>query len=139
MALWITECQVLAVAHGRRIERVRHRIGALLLALALATTGVACGLLPFTRAPNECAFPEDTRLAFAGRTTLKRLGLNFDLPHSETAAMVYVTAEPVPHTFSVPHGAEVPPDQRLYCAIFDDDAVGLSAHGGVPDDWSPPD
>jgi hypothetical protein len=86
----------------------------------------------------ECGFPDDAGLAFAGRTTLRRLGLSTDLPAADLSAMVYVTVEPVPFSGSVPNGAEPPPDQRAYCALFDDDAGLLSAHGGVPIDWSPP-
>ena len=114
------------------------RLRAALLTSALAAANMACGMVPFERAPTECGFPEDTQLAFAGRSTLGRLDLTNDAPAADLPAMVYVTAVPVPFTGSIPHGADPPPDQRMYCALFDEGAEVLSAHGGVPVDWTPP-
>jgi hypothetical protein len=119
------------------MDRVKRQ-GARLVAILLAATGVSCALVPLPAAPLECGFREGTILAFAGRTTLRQLGLSADDPAADLNASVYVTAEPIPFSGSVPAGAEPPPDQRAYCALFDDGAGILSAHGGVPVDWRPP-
>lgn len=114
------------------LRRVGH------VAVFLAATSASFGLLPFPSAPPDCGLPDGTALAFGGRTTLRQLGLSTDLPAADLGAMVYVTVEPVPFRGSVPAGAEPPPDQRAYCALFDDGAGMLSAHGGLPLDWVPP-
>ena len=117
---------------------MKDRACAVLLAAWIATGTVACGLLPFPGAPHECGFPDGTALAFAGQATLRQLGLSADLPAADLGATVYVTAEPVPFSGSVPAGAEPPADQRAYCALFDDEARMVSARGSVPVDWIPP-
>ena len=116
-----------------------NRLRAAFLASVLTATAVACGVLPSPRAPTGCGFPDDATLAYSGRTTLRRLGLSEDLPAADLPAMVYVTAEPIPFRGSIPNGAELPPDYRAWCAIYDDGAPMLTALGGVPIDWSPPD
>lgn len=114
-----------------RVKRQR----ASLFAIVLAASGAACGLLPLPRAPAECGFPDGTALAFAGRASLNQLGLSGGAPTDDAPAMVYVTAEPVPFNGSVPAGGQAPPDQPLYCALYDD---GVRAWGSIPADWSPP-
>jgi hypothetical protein len=117
---------------------VRRPPRAALVVAWLAMASAACGILPVSRAPAECGYPDGTALAYAGRTTLRHLGLSTDLPAADLSAMVYVTAEPVPFSGSIPAGAAPPGDSREYCALFDDDAGTLSARGGVPLDWRPP-
>ena len=57
----------------------------------------ACGL-PRTTAPEECAFPPGTPLAFSGRTTMNRVGLIVTDPeqiHGNDRADIHVTLEPI--------------------------------------------
>jgi hypothetical protein len=114
---------------------MKHRSRAGLLAFWIAATSVSCGLLPLPRAPAECRFHADTDLAFAGRTTLDRLGLGADRPDADVTGMVHVSAEPVPYSGPMPAGGGLPQDRRMYCAIYDD---GSQVRESIPDDWSPP-
>jgi hypothetical protein len=106
--------------------------------------GIAgCGFLQ-SAAPLDCGFPDGTDLAFAGRTSLRQLALGDDSrlgdgrSTADLVGMVYVTRDPIPYAGSLPAGAHPPPDQRAYCAIYDEDAGIISAFGGVPVDWVPP-
>lgn len=106
-----------------------------LLFVAMALSG--CGLPATIHAPSACGFPERAALAYAGETSLAALGLGTDSSSDQAIGRIYVTRDRIAFAGSLPMtptGPAVVPDQRQYCAVYDD-ALSL---GGVPDDWLAP-
>ena len=84
----------------------------------------ACGALQQgSAAPEECRWPPDTELAFAGESSLNALGIGSDIIGPGRDRMwIYVTVDPLDEGF------------REFCAVRPDSTLG----GSVPDEWQPP-
>jgi hypothetical protein len=112
-------------------------------AVLLLTLATGCSLLAGPEAPAGCGFPDGTRLAFAGESSLAELNLGDGSIIGggriidDTVGTIYVTNDAVPYAGSrpmTPNGPADVPDHRQYCAIYGD----ITAIGGVPVDWKPP-
>lgn len=105
-------------------DPIPPRIAAVAATVLLGWIVVACGLFPpAVSAPEECHWPPDTPLSFAGESSLGALGIGDAIIGPERDRLtIYVTPVPLDNGF------------REFCAVRQDGSLG----GSVPDDWQPP-
>lgn len=108
-------------------------------AATLLVTTAGCGLMPGfgMDAPQNCAFPDGTKVTLVGASPIEDLGL-LD-PRVEVAendppgGTVYVTTQPISRIAD-----EAP--ALVWCVIYGRDAPDgyISGSGVVPEGWTPP-